>query len=333
MRPGQNKRMRGRNNNNNNNRRGPNPLTRSYESNGPDVKIRGNPHHIAEKYLQLARDAHTSGDPVAAENYLQHAEHYFRIIATAQAAQLQAQSGYQRPPGEAEQDDGDDDDDIGGLSDRFASPSERAAYLGQTNAPNLPQGQPQQTQPQPPQPAQPFAERPPYENDRQPQGDRNFQGRPDRNNNDRNNNNNNNRQDRGPRQERPFGERPFQDRPDQRNQRDNRQRDFRQPYRDNVREQPSPAPVVAEAPFAPGLPSFITAPPRVVTASEAENAPAIISADQTAPPLPETANDEQPFAPRGRRRRPRANFGYDAPANEPAGEDAPTEAGETPAGE
>ena len=95
MRPGQNKqRMRGRPTNN---RRGPNPLTRSYESNGPDVKIRGNAHHVAEKYLQLARDAHTGGDPVAAENYLQHAEHYFRLIAAAQAAQLQAQSGPARP--------------------------------------------------------------------------------------------------------------------------------------------------------------------------------------------------------------------------------------------
>ena len=72
MRQGQqnNKRMRGRN------RKGPNPLTRSYESNGPDVKIRGTALHIAEKYVQLARDAQASGDRVAAENYLQHAEHY-----------------------------------------------------------------------------------------------------------------------------------------------------------------------------------------------------------------------------------------------------------------
>jgi hypothetical protein len=74
-----NKRMRGRN------RKGPNPLTRSYESNGPDVKIRGTALHIAEKYGQLARDAHSSGDRVAAENYFQHAEHYYRIIAAAQA--------------------------------------------------------------------------------------------------------------------------------------------------------------------------------------------------------------------------------------------------------
>src|SRR5919107_4422968 len=93
MRPGQNRRMRGRNRNN----KGPNPLTRSYESNGPDVKIRGTAQHIAEKYSQLARDAQSSGDPVAAENYFQHAEHYFRIIAAAQE-QLREQYGYQQRP-------------------------------------------------------------------------------------------------------------------------------------------------------------------------------------------------------------------------------------------
>ncbi|MHC5231853.1 DUF4167 domain-containing protein [Brucella sp. LJL56] len=90
MRPAQqNRRMRGRgnnnNNNNNNNRKGPNPLSRNYESNGPDVKIRGNAQHIAEKYSALARDAQASGDRVIAENYLQHAEHYNRIIMAAMA--------------------------------------------------------------------------------------------------------------------------------------------------------------------------------------------------------------------------------------------------------
>ena len=102
MRPGQqNKRGRGRNNNNNNNnsnnngnmRKGSNPLTRTYDSSGPDVKIRGTAQHIAEKYAQLARDAQSSGDRVIAENYLQHAEHYNRIIASAQA---QMQERYQR---------------------------------------------------------------------------------------------------------------------------------------------------------------------------------------------------------------------------------------------
>src|SRR6201746_1277820 len=91
MRNGQNnnnKRMRNRNNNNNNNnnsnRRGQNPMTRVFQSNGPDIKIRGTASHVAEKYVQLARDARSSGDPVAAENYYQHAEHYFRLIAAAQ---------------------------------------------------------------------------------------------------------------------------------------------------------------------------------------------------------------------------------------------------------
>src|SRR6187551_3337208 len=89
MRNGQNKRMRGRNNNNRG--KSHNPLTRVFESNGPDVKIRGTASHVAEKYIQLARDAQASGDPVGAENYYQHAEHYFRLIATAQEQQRQNQ--------------------------------------------------------------------------------------------------------------------------------------------------------------------------------------------------------------------------------------------------
>ena len=63
----------------------PNPMSRNYESNGPDVKVRGNAAHIAEKYTTLARDAFSSGDTVMGENYLQHAEHYNRIVAAAQA--------------------------------------------------------------------------------------------------------------------------------------------------------------------------------------------------------------------------------------------------------
>ncbi len=74
------------NNNSNNNRRNQNPLQRSYESNGPDIKIRGNAQVIADKYTQLARDAQASGDIVMAENYLQHAEHYNRIILAAMPA-------------------------------------------------------------------------------------------------------------------------------------------------------------------------------------------------------------------------------------------------------
>lgn len=91
MRPGQqNKRGRGRNSGGNN-RKGQNPLSRTYDSSGPDVKIRGTAQTIADKYLSLARDAQSAGDRVMAENYLQHAEHYNRIIAAAQA-QLQERS-------------------------------------------------------------------------------------------------------------------------------------------------------------------------------------------------------------------------------------------------
>ena len=61
-----------------------NPANRSYESNGPEVKIRGNATQIYDKYLQLARDASSSGDRVRAENLYQHAEHYYRIIQANQ---------------------------------------------------------------------------------------------------------------------------------------------------------------------------------------------------------------------------------------------------------
>ncbi len=75
--------------NNNNNRKPQNILSKNYESSGPDVKIRGTAQHIAEKYTHLARDAASAGDLVMTENYLQHAEHYIRIIMAAQAAQAQ----------------------------------------------------------------------------------------------------------------------------------------------------------------------------------------------------------------------------------------------------
>ncbi len=117
MRQGQQNRRRGRNNNNNNNNAGSNrkpqnPLSRTYELSGPDVKIRGTAAQIAEKYVALARDASSSGDTVTAENYLQHAEHYNRIIMAAQAQAAVSASyhgsegshglnGAHRPPHEA----------------------------------------------------------------------------------------------------------------------------------------------------------------------------------------------------------------------------------------
>ena len=126
---GQNDRFRDRQTNH---RREPNPLTRSYDSHGPDVRIRGTALHVAERYLQLARDANTASNPVAAENYLQHAEHYFRLIA---AAQIHDQNGDVRATGHSASEDLDDSDDFGGVPDRFASPGQQArqAFTNQTN--------------------------------------------------------------------------------------------------------------------------------------------------------------------------------------------------------
>lgn len=72
--------MRGRGNGPRRNNGGPS-RSQHFESNGPDVKVRGNAQQVVEKYLALAREAATAGDPVMAENYYQHAEHYYRIQA------------------------------------------------------------------------------------------------------------------------------------------------------------------------------------------------------------------------------------------------------------
>ena len=84
-----------------------NMTNRTFDSTGPDVKIRGTATHIYEKYLQLARDAQSSGDRVQGENYLQHAEHYWRVLmATQPPGQTYQPGGYgqngegQRPNGQ-----------------------------------------------------------------------------------------------------------------------------------------------------------------------------------------------------------------------------------------
>ncbi len=168
MRNGQNNkhRMRGRNNRGGGGK-SHNPLTRVYESNGPDVKIRGTANHVAEKYIQLARDATASGDPVAAENYYQHAEHYFRLIAAAQEQFRQSQPFQQREGGEQRSNDESYDDDD-------SQPNYGSAE------PYSPREQPYQQQQQP-RDAQPYQPR--EQRDHQPRGD--YQPRQDRNRDNR----------------------------------------------------------------------------------------------------------------------------------------------------
>jgi hypothetical protein len=87
----------------------------TFDSNGPNVKIRGNAYQVFERYVALAREAAASGDRIAAENLYQHAEHYFRVMNANGDAN---QHGAPRPMtpadlemGEPElgQSDGDDD--------------------------------------------------------------------------------------------------------------------------------------------------------------------------------------------------------------------------------
>jgi hypothetical protein len=175
MRQGQNnnnnKRMRGRN------RKGPNPLTRSYESNGPDVKVRGTAVHIAEKYMQLARDAQSSGDRVQAESYLQHAEHYYRIVSAAQAQNPQQPQQVYRNDADGY---GDDDDDRShmSMSDQRFQPfaHEQPSFSGVESQPYVNGNgqerrdeQPQQSQPPQQQPSVDEAEDAPIGAEPQPE--------------------------------------------------------------------------------------------------------------------------------------------------------------------
>lgn len=139
MRPGQqhNKRGRGRNRHRSSSGgsgggggggSGGNPLSRVYDSNGPDVKVRGNAQTVAEKYLQLARDAQSSSDHVMAESYFQHAEHYLRLLSEAQGYQQQLQPQFRRPGEEFDDEDGDDGD---GEAEDNSSPQVAATGMGE----------------------------------------------------------------------------------------------------------------------------------------------------------------------------------------------------------
>jgi hypothetical protein len=326
--------MRGRNR-----PKGPNPLTRSYESNGPDVKIRGTAQHVADKYAQLARDAQASGDPVAAENYFQHAEHYYRIIATAQEA-LRQQYGYGQRPFDEDGEEGDEES-FGYGQQGGGAPQPGDEDFGSQPQPFEPRGEQQQ---------QPRFDRPYGQDrgDRQDRGERQDRGdrqdrpgggdRPDQrfNRNDNRGDNRGDRQnrgerfDRGPeRQDRGGGDRqdrgdrfqqprpPRQDfqngapRPDRQDRQD--RGDFR---RDRPpREEP-------EAEVNGGLPAFLTTPVRApIAIAEGESR-------DVAPAVPGAPEEAAFRAPRRRRRRP-----FEAgEGSEPAADFVP-EGAETPPAE
>lgn len=96
-----------------------NPRNQTYDSSGPEGKVRGTANQVYEKYLALARDAQSSGDRIGAENFFQHAEHYFRILA-ANGQQMRP-----RPMNGFEDDFGEEDGDTpGGAPDRGEQPQQ-----------------------------------------------------------------------------------------------------------------------------------------------------------------------------------------------------------------
>lgn len=115
------KRQRGRNRNKNRNNNNHNNFNRSMDSQGPDVKVRGNAATIYEKYTTLARDAKMGGSRVKAENLLQHAEHYLRLMNVQEAAKQEAREKAEAERAareEARANSDEDSEDQGGRNSR-----------------------------------------------------------------------------------------------------------------------------------------------------------------------------------------------------------------------
>jgi hypothetical protein len=106
-----------------------NNANRVYESSGPEGKVRGTPQQIIEKYLSLARDAQTSGHRIVAENFLQHAEHYQRLLAEAVDAR-QERNPNQQPSHEQPSHDQSGAEQPGGLEAEAGGEQDAAAGSG-----------------------------------------------------------------------------------------------------------------------------------------------------------------------------------------------------------
>jgi hypothetical protein len=128
MRPGQTSQPHGRNSGNNpyRNRQKIPPGSQTLDSNGPNVKIRGNPNQIFERYVALGREASTSGDRVNTENLYQHAEHYFRVMQAANEGHQQRATRPSTPTDLQTEMSEEEGSEIDGLA--RAWPSQRQPY-------------------------------------------------------------------------------------------------------------------------------------------------------------------------------------------------------------
>ncbi len=110
-----------------------NIINRVFDSSGPEGKVRGTPQQIIDKYLMLARDAHLSNDRVAEQNFLQHAEHYTRLLGEAQR-ELQREQELRQQQGQHHQGGQNGDRGQGGR-DRYDQRTDAADDIGE--APGL----------------------------------------------------------------------------------------------------------------------------------------------------------------------------------------------------
>lgn len=241
-----------------------NIINRVFDSSGPEGKVRGTPQQIIEKYQLLARDAQLSNDRVAAENFLQHAEHYTRLLAEAmreQAAEQEArQQQINQQPGNGQRDRYDRGDRAEyrgeGRSDQSGDRADLAPegfnVVGgdeEANLVELPEAP--RAQPQPPR-------RDDRRDDRNREPRRDDRPREERPRDDRP------REERS-RDDRPRDERPREERPREERPRDDRRRE------DRPREQRRREPDQAE------LPAFITGAPAAAAVTEA---PAQVVSDE-----------------------------------------------------
>lgn len=303
-----------------------NIVNRVFESSGPEGKVRGTPQQIIEKYQTLARDAQLSNDRVAAENFLQHAEHYTRMLGEAMR-EMAAEQDQRRPAqggngnGQPQQggqdrqgyaprrDDRDDDQpDVGPVPVFGFADGGDDADSGLVETPEA-------RQDPPPRPAQQ-----PQQNQRSDRRDGNRQGdgqrgpradqnRPDQNRADQN------RAD----QNRPDQPRPDQPRADQpRRDRDDRPRREDRPRRDDTRPA-ADAPATEASAAEPAKPVATPAPrPPTPVAAAPVPEPVAVPPVAVAPPQPVAAPDEAEAKPR----RPRAPRKPKAPAPATSGDDS-----------
>jgi hypothetical protein len=302
---------------------------RAFDSNGPEgVKVRGNAQHVFEKYQQLARDAGSAGDRVLAENYLQHAEHYFRLLRAMQP---------QRPASEILGRDHfssgfDIDFEDEGIQAQAEAADEAAAEAGDAPQQQQPQDgdgrerwQGREDRPRDERPRD-DRQRDDRQRDDRPRGDR-FEGRDNREGGgrrdrwrDRDDRPRDAQRDERPRDERPREDRPRDDRPRDDRPRDDRPRgerdDRRGGYERNREDRPERDPLAVVEPQAQPLVSAEERPSPVLRDSEGGESHAPAFLQNSTAPRPEAAEDAPARKPR-RRRAPRSFDGEGAP---PTGE-------------